>query len=494
MKILEQLGIYGWALQDENLMLASLLTGDPLLMIGAHGSAKTHVAYKISAAMNKRFLAYDASKSLFEDVLGFPNVEALKRGVVEYVHSAVTVWDKEFILIDEVNRALPELQSKWMEIIRSRKIMGFPTDVKTCWAAMNPMGGGYTGTQVMDAALIGRFSIFLYPPEALDMEEGDRIKVVQLINGDDAPAMSEWVKQSNSKTIDYGNAIKTGDQIKSLLTKAGSNFIALQKHFLTLGEFLAKFSVLVLKETNNVVKLDGRRLGFMYRNLLAVRAIEIARNGMFKEELSSFSESAKKIMLSSIPIGINEDGGITKDSFFHKVEICLDLLAEYFNDNADLVKTEIIYRLFTCDDLLEKVRILIQEDLTELAKMKAWNDLADSKENIAIIAYIALQVETRRPGTVPNELMEKLSSKITQSSLNTMSSHSLKEDSVEHIEEVEALLEQSTDMGKMIAYSCVTNLTLKSEVTLKDIAQAKEKIAANIEIFEKMMKGEEHGH
>ena len=43
-KLLEQLGIYGWSLEDENLAIASLLTGDPLLMVGAHGAAKTHAA------------------------------------------------------------------------------------------------------------------------------------------------------------------------------------------------------------------------------------------------------------------------------------------------------------------------------------------------------------------------------------------------------------------------------------------------------------------
>ena len=109
-KILEQLGIYGWTGDDENLALASLLTGDPLLLIGAHGSAKTQVAYKVAQAMARKFLAYDASKALFEDVLGFPNVESLKAGRVEYVASAVTIWDKDFVLIDEINRALPEFR------------------------------------------------------------------------------------------------------------------------------------------------------------------------------------------------------------------------------------------------------------------------------------------------------------------------------------------------------------------------------------------------
>ena len=214
-KILEKLGIYGWTPESENLALASLLTGDPLLMIGTHGSAKTHVAYKLAEALDRRFLSYDASKALFEDVLGFPNVESLKAGKVEYVPSAVTIWDKEFVLIDEINRALPELQAKWLEIIRSRKIMGFPTDVKWVWAAMNPMNGSYNGTQVMDAALIGRFATFLYPPEALDMEESDRIRVVEHINGDDAPSLHVWASSAGGKTVAPERTEKTGTGSRS---------------------------------------------------------------------------------------------------------------------------------------------------------------------------------------------------------------------------------------------------------------------------------------
>ena len=44
--ILSKLGIYGWKKKDENLLLASLLTGDPLLLIGNHGCVKTHTKEK----------------------------------------------------------------------------------------------------------------------------------------------------------------------------------------------------------------------------------------------------------------------------------------------------------------------------------------------------------------------------------------------------------------------------------------------------------------
>ena len=55
MKILEQLGIYGWNVETENLLLASLLTGDPALLIGRHGCAKTHVACKPAESLDKNF-------------------------------------------------------------------------------------------------------------------------------------------------------------------------------------------------------------------------------------------------------------------------------------------------------------------------------------------------------------------------------------------------------------------------------------------------------
>ena len=83
--LLAKPSIYGWNEQDENRVVASLLTGDPLPVIGNHGCAKTHVANKVAEVLGKKFLVYDASKAMFADVLGYPNVEELKEGVVVLV-------------------------------------------------------------------------------------------------------------------------------------------------------------------------------------------------------------------------------------------------------------------------------------------------------------------------------------------------------------------------------------------------------------------------
>ncbi|MBT3381182.1 MAG: AAA domain-containing protein [Lentisphaerae bacterium] len=487
-KLLEQLGVYGWSVVDENLVLASLLTGDPLLMIGAHGAAKTHVAYKTAQSLGRAFMAYDASKSLFEDVLGFPNVESLKQGRVEYVPSAVTVWDKEFVLIDEINRALPELQAKWLEIIRSRKIMGFPTAVKWIWAAMNPSDDSrYNGTQQLDAALTGRFAIFLYPPEALDMDEEDRIRVVHHINGDDAPSLCEWLDDGlAARTVTSEETSVVGSQMAGILSAAAGHFMALRRQLDTLGEFLSRLAILVLKETDGKVKLDGRRLGFMYRTLLAVRSVEMARANRFGESLPDMVQSAKRVILASIPVGIAADG-INKEEFLHKVEVCLDLLVEYFRDSSDMARTETIYRLFTCEDLLEKTRILVHEDLSELAKSKAWNDLADSGQDVSILAYLALQVEANRPGTVPQELLEKLATRVNVSSLSTGNLPKLKGEAVELIEQAEALLDQPNDLGKMLAYHHLRRLTDSGQVSSDAIDLARSRIAADFTEFNQLL-------
>ena len=491
MKLLEQLGVYGWPIEDENLMLATLLTGDPLLMVGAHGGAKTHAAYKMAEALKKTFIAYDASKALFEDVLGFPNVESLKNGRVEYCPSAVTIWDKEFVLIDEVNRALPELQSKWLEILRSRKIMGFPTDVKWVWSAMNPSGDArYSGTQMLDAALVGRYAVFIYPPDVLDMVEADRVRVVQHINGDDAPSLLEWTTSSGNsvRSIDAQQLAETGYRIGRILNKAANNFMVLRKHFESLSEFLSRFSVLVMKETQGKVKLDGRRLGFIYRNVLACRSIEAARAEVLKEEIPEIVVTAKRTVISSIPIGISSEG-IDKEGFLHVVEVCFDLLADYFQVSADIQRVETIYRLFTSEDLLVKTHILLEEDLSEMAKFKAWNDLSQGGADITALAYISLQVEARRPGTIPAELLERLSQCVNSTHLHSRDVGRLKGADVEVVEQVETLFEQADDLGKILAYIEVSNLLAGSGIKIEDIERLRNRIATERASFLKLLEG-----
>jgi hypothetical protein len=484
--ILNQLGIFGWKEADENLVLASLLTGDPLLLIGNHGCAKTHVANKVAQALGRESLVYDASKAMFEDVLGYPNVEKLKDGVVEYVSSPVTIWDKELVLIDELNRAVPELQSKWLEIIRSRKIMGFPTQVKWVWAAMNPLS--YSATNQLDEALIGRFAIFVYPTDVLQMDEANRIKVATHINGDDAPSLSVWTGGETAGTVSITDVEAVGEQLHAMLRLAGAHFLRLREQMKTLPEFLAKFSDLLVRETNGEVKLDGRRLGFIHRNLFANRAVELAKAEVFHTNLPDFVESAQYVVQSSIPVALNEEG-LNRDEAIHKMEICFDLLSSYFDEDAELTTVNLIYELFTTPDLMRRAELLLGHDLGELALSKAWTDLMEENRNLTLLAYTALQVETRRPGTVPQELLASLSGKVSASNLSSANIPQLENEGVEYVDEVEALLAQSSDLGKLVAFQHVSLLVNSGAVTPETITQTQTAIEEDILKFEALLTG-----
>ncbi len=484
--ILKQLGIFGWKEADENLVLASLLTGDPLLLIGNHGCAKTHVANKVAQALGRRFLVYDASKAMFEDVLGYPNVEKLKHGVVEYVPSPVTIWDKELVLIDELNRAVPELQSKWLEIIRSRKIMGFPTQVKWVWAAMNPIS--YSATQALDNALIGRFAIFLYPPDVLQMDEADRIKVATHINGDDAPSLGEWTGGECAATVCQGDVEGIGARLRQTLSLAGGHFLRLREQMPTLAAFLAKFADLLVRETAGEVALDGRRLGFIHRNLLANRAVELAKAEVFGAPLPDFVESARYVVQSSIPVGLNDEG-LKREEAVHKMEICFDLLSSYFEQGAELARVNLIYELFTSPDLMRRAELLLTEDLGEMALCKAWTDLMKEDRDLTLLAYTALQVEARRPGTVPQELLASLSAKVSGENLSTKCIGRLEGDAGEYIEEVEELLRQDSDLGLLVANQHVSRLIESGRVNPETLAETEHAIQDSLRTFERLLDG-----
>ena len=486
--IFEELGIYGWKEEDENLLLANLLTGDPLLLIGTHGTAKTHTARKVSEVIGKKFIAYDASKALFEDVLGYPNIEELKKGRVSYIPSNVTIWDKEAILIDEINRALPEMQNKWLEIIRSRKIMGFETKVQWVFAAMNPLS--YAGTQALDEALVGRFATFLYPPEALQMEESDRIKVTNLINGDDAPALSAWNGQTSEKTVSGGSQRDAGKKIELILKRASVHFESLRRNISAISEFLARFAELLMKETKGEITLDGRRLGFIYRNILALRAVELSKCEIEKRKVPEFSSSARYAVQSSIPVGLNDEA-VKKEETYHKMEICFDLLSSYFDRGGKIETVNLIYELFTTHDILRKAEILLKENVGEMAQVKAWNDLMNGESDISILAYTALQVEARKPGIVPKELLEPLSRKIQGASLRSGCIGSIKGESIEHLDEVEALLERRNELELMIAINRVRELVDAGEITPAGIEGVKKQIEEDVVVFEKMLVHEE---
>ena len=437
-RILDEIGIYGYKLDEENRILAGLLTGDPQLFIGRHGSAKTMLAEELACALfydrdKVPFVPYDASKVSFEDVLGFPNPAALQQGKMKFVDSPVTVWDKEFVFLDELNRAEPDMQSKLLDLVRSRKIMGYPTKAMFVWAAMNPKG--YEGTNDLDEALVGRFANFVYVPDVLDLSDGLRAKVAARVGRDDSPALKHWLngsaptEESKVRTdIDY---TKVGALMEKILRVAAQQYQVLAKdsrvkEYDRLAMWVSYFSNTLRNQTKPqaegdpaAIMLDGRRLGLIRRQIMAVRAVQIARANLLHEDLPPLKYAAEVAVKGAIPTGVNSEGGHNTIATT-AIDKAFRTLEAEFDAEKDERMFKLIVRLQTSNNLVERVRILLKEPLDDMIKNSAWTDICGQENGLdmSVLSLLAQMIEAKHPNTVPRNVLSQLAAHVDDAVLH----------------------------------------------------------------------------
>lgn len=270
--MLERLGIYGMG-PIEVPLLAGLVLREPILLVGGHGTAKTLLCQRLAEGLGRRFWAYDASKALFEDILGFPDPGSLERGAVDYVPTPLSIWDKEFVLVDELSRANPAMQNKWLEVIRGRRIMGRAIPrLEQVIAAMNPPS--YMGANPLDEALAGRFAVILEVPEAAAMAPADVEQIIQSRDAASSTAIGDHdggMGPDPAPTSDLGALLDRARRVLAELPPAIDE--RLTAYVRELNVYLAA----------REAALDGRRLGMIWRGLragLAVRAVQEGRGAV----------------------------------------------------------------------------------------------------------------------------------------------------------------------------------------------------------------------
>src|SRR6516162_2126594 len=77
---LSKLGVYGFD-RAEPVILAALVTEDPLLLIGRSGTGKTFLLNTLSEALGLEHRHYNASLISFDDLVGFPYPDDAKASV-----------------------------------------------------------------------------------------------------------------------------------------------------------------------------------------------------------------------------------------------------------------------------------------------------------------------------------------------------------------------------------------------------------------------------
>ena len=182
MSHLRDLGVYGFD-SLEPVILAALVTEDPMLLIGASGTGKTYLLNSLSEALGLEHRHYNASLISFDDLVGFPYPDQ-ENGGVKFLQTPATVWAAESVLIDEISRCKPEHQNRLFSLVHERRIQGISLPkLRFRWAAMNPCSTDqtgvedYAGSEPLDPALADRFGLFIQAADWGQLSEAERLKV-----------------------------------------------------------------------------------------------------------------------------------------------------------------------------------------------------------------------------------------------------------------------------------------------------------------------------
>lgn len=206
-QLLRKLGVYGFD-HLEPVILASLVSQDPLLLIGKAGTGKTYLLNSISEALNLEHRHYNASFLSFDDLVGFPYPDSDGKAVT-FLKTPATIWEAESVLIDELSRCKPEVQNKFFSIIHEKKIQGIELDkLKYRWAAMNPtqsldedIEDSYDGTVALDQALADRFAFIIDVPDWKELTREEQELVI-------FPAGEGAVSEKSNELLELINTVR----------------------------------------------------------------------------------------------------------------------------------------------------------------------------------------------------------------------------------------------------------------------------------------------
>lgn len=283
LELTRRLGIAGWRNLDA-ILLASIASETPLLLIGTHGTAKSLMVERMATSLGQRFRHYNASLINYDDLVGIPYPEE-SGAALKFIASDEAVWDAEFVFFDEISRCRADLQNKLFPIIHERKVLGKSLDrLRHRWAAMNPpftvdvdgitSGDAYTGSEELDAALVDRFGFIITVPDWKGLDEADRYAVVRG-GGQSRSHGGDWLASLAFRTRILADAI---------VSEA--------------GDFLSEYVVLLMGELAKArINLSARRAHQLFRNIAHVHAASCVLGG---EEIA-FEASIFLAVVNSLP-------------------------------------------------------------------------------------------------------------------------------------------------------------------------------------------------
>jgi MoxR-like ATPase len=272
----------------EPIILAALITAEPLLLIGPHGTGKSFLLNRISAVLGLESRHYNASLLNFDDLVGYPLPNA--KGQIDYVRTPAAIWGAKTVFLDEISRCRPDMQNKLFPIIHEKRVQGIElTDLVYRWAAMNPPGNDedadqvYLGSEPLDAALADRFAFVVEVPGWEQLGEEEQGLVIRS-RGTDADIVPD---------PRFAEEIANGRRVRALLESDHADGLVTYVRLL----------VALLAQAG--LQLRPRRAGMILRNVFAVHAANSVLG--FNVDLQDSALLAVRSSLPQLAQGIKVD-------------------------------------------------------------------------------------------------------------------------------------------------------------------------------------------
>ena len=447
----ERIGVYGLA-EVEDLLWAGALTGDPVLLVGSAGSAKTKIIEAMGKVLRMRTKVYNCAAINFEDLIGYvlPNKEGTE---MEIIPSPYAIHDVEVLGLDEISRTRVDRQNDMLSIIRERRIQGkMLNDLKIIIGAMNPIqdvdGDSYEGAEPLDKAFAERFSTTIFIKPFLEMEQEDQSRIITATGTGDAVSLKFWKDHNTANTVAVAPAEATvvadvlknqaPDQLEALSKEVYDMLgVAAQsyEHYNStwneaITNYIKEFAA-ALGKGEKGRRMSGRMAGMIYRNILSLAAINKA---MAPDLNIKMEDIAYKSVLHSFP-DISYSDAVDEGKIFaaHKLaKHHLSGLVEELSLAEIKKETDPVQRVYRA---LNGVKIgsqdlstLIKESLDELkeknpvkANMFAhtvFYEIQD-KDFIQATVLVELGKEIRRLGLIKNNSSNYGSKSSSTGDLNT---------------------------------------------------------------------------
>lgn len=392
----QPLGLEGWAAL-EPVLLAALASEEPLLLIGAHGSAKSFLLERLAQALQLEFRFYNASLINYDDLVGIP-MPSDDRKSLHYISTPSAIWNAEVVFFDEINRTRPELQNKLFPIIHERRVQGIALDrLKYRWSAMNPPPAAdnndetldaYVGAEPLDPALADRFCFLVEVPRWQQLTEGEKRRIFR--------------DQFNGE---HTFLVPPPD----LVARARHRLKALQSSPPpSLEDYL--LNLLGHLETQSVV-FSARRATMLYRNILAVQAAREALYELCFPDLQAgqvdWKTSALLALQNSLPqtaLGRRPEGALLLAAHRHAWEV-----SKLDSDNPWRELLQINDPLARCVAAIRLGERIDDGQLSQIV-LDALGSQEDSslRKAVALAIYAALHRRRNLQATVYETLAQEL--------------------------------------------------------------------------------------